>query len=222
MQCRSFGWMGERITNRASSARKAPAFAAFPARFAPDPGTAAVDVVGSAGECVDRTGAEAGARGAPLAGSLTFRPSGKRDSLPKTNGTPAGIPEAEICMHEHAERGRPNRVRTLGPCQEWPVRRTIAGKKGNSADGFQQPVPMTRWLQRSSGSGPPSLLSGDSLKSVPGFRMRGGRKDQCADGSGRGAPRLDSQPARPEPVRRQQPADVLKPIAQRIRLRKGR
>ena len=221
MQCCSFGWMGERITNRASSASKAPALAAFPARFAPDPGTAAVDVVGSAGECVDRTGAEAWAGSAPFAGSLTCRPSGKRDSLPKANGTPAGIPEAEICMHEHAERGRPNRVRTLGPCQEWPVRRTIAGKKGNTADGFSSRPddPLAPAVERIRSA---VFALRRLAEFVPGFRMRGGRKDQCADGSGRGAPRLDSQPACPEPVRRQQPADVLKPIAQRIRLRNGR
>ena len=82
MQCCSFGWVGERITNRAGSPGKAPSGAAFPTRFGSKPGSAAVDIVGPTGERIDRTRTETGARNAPGAGSCTCRPPGKGDAFP--------------------------------------------------------------------------------------------------------------------------------------------
>ena len=222
MQCRPFGWMGERITDWACAACKASSGAAFPPRFALQPGTATAGVEGAAGKRIDRARAEARARYTPVAGPLASRAPWQGDAVPEADGATAGIPKPEIRVHKHTEGRRPDRIRTAGPAKERPIRRSLIRKEGEALE-LRRRGPDDPAAPAVKGIRPAVVALRGFPEMVPGFRIRRGGQYQGAD-TGRGRfIRPNCQSARPETVRREQRAGPLEaPGHYRKRFRKGR
>ncbi len=132
------------------------------------------DVVAVRGERADRTGAEARARDTGLARARRARASaGMAIGSAKRERAAIAVPQAVVGMDQQPERRDMHGLGAHRPTLERPVRRPVEGIERPRPQSPAASAPITRRLQRSSGSARPSRASGEVGEGAPAPRCAG-------------------------------------------------
>ena len=117
---------------------------------------APVHVVTRRGKRTNRAGREARTIGTALAGAATVVAGRKVQAFAERDGTPIGVPQAEVRMHERPDRRRVDGARALRPADErkpgWTAERKVRGSAQTTRKArHHPPAPSVQSVRRAVG-----------------------------------------------------------------------